>query len=67
MSLAEPQVEVFCDGPDNCPASEMCSLTPLAQGGYDERYLKSTIESRGWLVQGDSHYCEDCREQQETQ
>ena len=67
MSLAEPQVEVFCDGPDNCQASEMFGLTPIARGGYDERHLKHQIEALGWLVQGDSHYCVDCREQQEAQ
>lgn len=59
MSLADPQVELYCDGAD-CRASEMLRLRCLPNGCYDERSIPAQIERLGWQTDGDNHLCPDC-------
>lgn len=58
MTLHDPEIEVTCDGED-CDAHEILHLTTTSRG-YDERNIRADLEERGWVVDGDSHYCEDC-------
>ena len=57
--IYDPQVEVTCD---NCGESIYIGLTPLAKNSYDERNVSSSLESFGWVIENDMHFCcEECR------
>lgn len=60
--LGEPILIATCDG---CGDEIACGLTATARGGYDERNVKADIESQGWLIRGDGHYCPNCRQKHE--
>jgi hypothetical protein len=55
--LSDAYVEVTCDG---CHQIEVVQLTATAKG-WDARNVGRHLESIGWLVDGDCHYCEDCK------
>jgi hypothetical protein len=55
--LSDAYIEVTCDG---CHTVEVIQLTATAKG-WDERNVARHLESIGWLVDGECHYCEDCK------
>jgi hypothetical protein len=57
MSASDAYIEVTCDG---CHEIEVVQLTATARG-YDERNVAGHLESLGWLVDGETHYCEECK------
>ena len=56
--LSDAYIEATCDG---CHQVEVVQLTATAERGWDERNVVRHLESIGWLVDGDCHYCEDCK------
>jgi len=58
MSVSDAYVEVTCDG---CHAIEVVQLTAIACRGWDERNVAAHLKSIGWTVEGDLHYCDECR------
>jgi len=56
--LSDAYIEATCDG---CHQVEVVQLTATAKRGWDERNVARHLESIGWLVDGDCHYCEDCK------
>jgi len=66
MSLATPQVEVMCNGPD-CEVSEFVALRwrgGQVGGGYSEENVTDEMRHQGWLVDGATHICPDCQEKE---
>jgi hypothetical protein len=55
--LSDAYIEVTCDG---CHEIEVVTLTATAKG-WDERNVKPYLKSIGWLVDGDCHYCPECK------
>jgi len=56
--LSDAYVEATCDG---CHQVEIVQLTATAGKGWDERNAACYLKSIGWLVDGDCHYCEECK------
>ena len=56
--LSDAYIEVTCDG---CHQVEVVQLTATAKRGWDERNVARHLESIGWSVDGDCHYCEHCK------
>jgi len=51
-------IEVSCDC---CGITEEVQLLSLAKGCWDERNIAACLTQRGWLVDGNNHYCEECK------
>jgi len=60
MSLSDAYIEVTCDG---CHAIEVIQLTAIACHGWDERNVPNYMKRRDWTVNGDEHFCEECKTQ----
>jgi len=56
--LYDASIEVECD---DCHTFETVPLTATARGGWDERNVASYLTRLGWLVEGDKHYCKECK------
>lgn len=58
--LSDAYVEVTCDG---CHAIEIVTLTATGHGNsWDERDVARRIQRLGWVLAGDCHYCNECKE-----
>lgn len=56
--LSDAYIEVTCDG---CHAIEVVELTRTSRAAWDERNIAGHMERIGWLVDGDCHYCDECK------
>lgn len=56
--LSDAYIDVTCDG---CHTVEVVPLTAIACRGWDERHVPDRLRSIGWIVDGDEHYCDECR------
>lgn len=65
MTLSDGYVTAFCDGA-RCDTSEDVPMTPLAGGGWDERYVNARLTASGWLATKVRHLCEMCAELEPT-
>ena len=61
MTRSDAYIEVMCDG-EGCKYSEEIHLCAIARNGYDDRYVDSTLEAYGWIIDGDNDYCPCCAE-----
>ena len=57
--IDDPTVEVSCD---KCRFSERYGMTPLARQSWDLRDLERSLKRDGWKVDGDTHICESCQD-----
>lgn len=57
--INDPTVLVECDG--GCGENLTLSLTPLARGSWDDRYVNSRLEIEGWIIVDDYVYCPECK------
>lgn len=62
--IGEPQVEVTCD---KCSHNENYPMTPLVRQSYDMRDLEKQLVRDGWKVDGDTHICDSCQEDEDTE
>lgn len=61
--IGEAYIKVWCN---RCKREEDVELTRTARG-WDDRDVKSTLESWGWLyIDDDTQYCEECSPDDET-
>ncbi len=61
--IGDPSVEITCD---KCSHNQGYSMTPLVRQSWDMRDLKKHLERDGWKVDGDTHICESCQEEEKT-
>ena len=64
--IHDAQVEVTCDG---CMESVYISLPAGARNTYlaDDHTIEVALESHGWIVMDDGHYCDCCAEDMEEE
>lgn len=66
VMLHDPEMECTCDGED-CNESVFLPMSWYV-GGYDltDSDAKALLENHhDWLVDGDHHYCPDCKKEEE--
>jgi hypothetical protein len=60
MPIGEAVIHVECD---KCgEVTDPMDLCSLAGGGWDARYIKERIKKDGWLVDGHTTICPECRD-----
>lgn len=57
---SDAYVHVTCD---KCQYDHEYELTACVQKSWDERGLAKKLEKDGWVVDGDCHYCESCKDE----